>query len=95
VAVDQDLAASGPFHQAYELQKRALAGAGMSGEKDHLPFIDRKADITQGLVATGVALKDVVEFDHGGQASAGNTASTKARAANGRRSSALSPTPTK
>jgi hypothetical protein len=61
---DQHLAAGGALDAGDELQERALARAGMSGQERHLAGLDAKAQVADGVAPAGIALEDLLEADH-------------------------------
>ena len=64
LAVHHDLSLAGLLHHHQQLQQGALAGAGATGQERHFAIFEPEADLVQGLVATRIALADIVERDH-------------------------------
>src|SRR5690606_20587309 len=79
--VDDDLAVAGSLLAKDQAQQGCLAGAGCSGEETELSLLDCEGDVLERDLAGRVALGDVEEFDHRGNAEA--TLSHAARTARG------------
>ncbi len=64
LAADDDLSPRTSFHERNETQQRGFAGAGVSGEKNHLTCSDVQLNVTQRLPSTRVSLAHAVELNH-------------------------------
>ena len=85
--------------QRDQLEQRALAGAGVTGQEHHLAALDVEREVAERLAAVRVALADVVEADHAASPLARGRATARRRrsapASNTPKSSADSPMPMK
>jgi hypothetical protein len=62
---EQHRATAGAFTEVDELEQRALAGAGMAGDEEHLARGDFETHVGQCVVTAVVAFADVVEAQDG------------------------------
>lgn len=64
LTIEKDTTAGGPFNQRGQTQQSALAGTGMTGDKDHFTPFHMETDTLQGIATAWIMFTYLIELQH-------------------------------